>query len=70
MSKLNQSQHDRLAQSQQERDEIDYFEQELERISKIVKVPLMTRRQNKIKEDPFEELMEVYQDVKEIEQNL
>lgn len=31
---------------------------------------MITRRQNHIKDDPFEELMEVYQDVKEIEQNL
>ena len=39
-------------------------------MAKINKLPLIDRRQNKIKDDPFEELMEVYQDVKEIEQNL
>lgn len=64
---LEKSHHAKLAQSQHEKDEIDYFESELKNIAKIVKVPLITRRQNYIKEDPFEELMEVYQDVKEIE---
>ena len=64
---LENSSHAKLAQSQHEKDEIDYFESELLKIAKIVKVPLITRRQNHIKDDPFEELMEVYQDVKEIE---
>ena len=70
MNNLESSSHAKLAQSQHEKEEIDYFEAELKKIAKIVKVPLITRRQNHIKEDPFEELMEVYQDVKEIEQNL
>ena len=40
---------------------------ELERMQGFVDVPLMTRRMNEHKEDAMEELMEVYQEVKEVE---
>lgn len=40
---------------------------ELERMQGFVDVPLMTRRLDSHKEDAMEELMEVYQEVKEIE---
>lgn len=41
--------------------------QELERMQGYVDVPLMTRRMDDHKEDAMEELMEVYEEVKEIE---
>ena len=41
--------------------------QELERMQGYVDVPLMTRRMENHKEDAMEELMEVYEEVKEIE---
>jgi len=54
----------------QDKEELDYFEGELERIAQIIEVPLMTRRLENHLDDPMEELLEVYQDVKEIEANL
>lgn len=53
--------------SKNEKDELDFFVQELERMQGFVDVPLMTRRMDDHKEDAMEELMEVYQEVKEIE---
>ena len=50
--------------------DIEYFSEELRKIKEIVNIPLMTRRLELYKEDPMEELMEVYQEVKEIESNL
>ena len=59
-----------MQRSQKEKQEMDYFDQELSRISQLIEVPLMTRRQDSHKEDPMEELMEVYQDVADVETNL
>ena len=70
MDRLAESSHAKLAQSKHEKDEIDYFETELNHIQQLVSIPLMTRREDITKDDPMEELMEVYQDVIEIEQNL
>ena len=53
--------------SEDEKAEMEYFLGELEHIQKIVDVPLMTRRLENHKDDPMDELMEVYDDVKEIE---
>ena len=39
-------------------------------IKALVDTPLMERRQDSHKEDPMEELMEVYGEVKDIESNL
>ena len=50
--------------------DIEYFSEELKKIKEIVNISLMTRRLEIHKEDPMEELMEVYQEVKEIESNL
>lgn len=50
--------------------DIEYFSEELKKIKEIVNIALMTRRLEIHKEDPMEELMEVYQEVKEIESNL
>ena len=46
------------------------MESELKKIERLVKIDLMTRRLEIHKEDPMDELLEVYQDVKEIENNL
>ena len=46
---------------------MNFFEQEIGRMQRLVQVPLMTRRLDSHKDDPMEELMEVYQDVKEVE---
>jgi hypothetical protein len=46
------------------------LESELKKIERLVKIDLMTRRLEIHKEDPMDELLEVYQDVKEIENNL
>lgn len=59
-----------MTMSVQDKEELDYFEGELERIAQIIEVPLMTRRLENHLDDPMEELLEVYQDVKEIEANL
>ena len=56
--------------SVQDKEELDYFEGELDRIAQVIEVPLMTRRLENHLDDPMEELLEVYQDVKEIEANL
>ena len=48
---------------------MDYFDAELKRFKEMIEVPLMTRRLESHKEDPMEELMEVYADVDEQEQN-
>ena len=53
--------------SRNEKDELDFFVSELVRMQGFVDVPLMTRRMDDHKEDAMEELMEVYQEVKEIE---
>jgi len=53
--------------SEDEKAEMEYFLGELEHIQKFVDVPLMTRRLENHKDDPMDELMEVYDDVKEIE---
>ena len=57
-------------QSANEKQELDFFVGELERMQGFVDVPLMTRRLENHKEDAMEELMEVYQEVKEIEGHL
>ena len=49
---------------------MDYFINELDRIQQLAEVPLMAKRMDKHKDDAMEELMEVYQDVKEIEGHL
>ena len=49
---------------------MDQLESELKKIERLIKIDLMTRRLEIHKEDPMEELLEVYQDVKEIENNL
>ena len=59
-----------VAMSVQDKEELDYFEGELEAIAATIEVPLMTRRLENHLDDPMEELLEVYQDVKEIEANL
>ena len=46
---------------------MDYFDPELKSFQALIEVPLMTRRLESHKEDPMEELMEVYADVDEIE---
>ena len=53
-----------------EQEDMNYFEEELHRLQSIVEIPLMQRRLEQHSMDPIEELMEVYQDVKEIEANL
>lgn len=53
--------------STNEREELDFFVGELERMQHFVDVPLMTRRLENHKEDALEELMEVYEEVKEVE---
>ena len=59
-----------MTMSVQDKEELDYFEAELDRIAQTIEVPLMTRRLEHHLDDPMEELLEVYQDVKEIEANL
>ncbi len=59
-----------VGRSSHEMEEMNFFEQELNRMQKLIQVPLMTRRLDCHKEDPMEELMEVYNDCKEIEQTL
>ena len=49
---------------------MDQLEGEMKKIQKLVQVDLMTRRLDSHKEDAMEELMEVYSEVKEIENNL
>jgi len=46
---------------------MEYILGELERIQNFVNVPLMTRRLEIHKDDPMDELMDVYEGVKEIE---
>ena len=60
---MNQSQY-------QDKQEMDQLEGDLKKIQKLVQVDLMTRRLDSHKEDPMEELMEVYSEVKDIENNL
>lgn len=43
---------------------------ELENIEQMNQVPLMTRRLESHKEDPMQEMLEIYQEVKEIEGQL
>ena len=50
--------------------DIDYFEQELMSLREIVEIPLISWRMEIHNPDPMEELLEVYDDVKEIESNL
>lgn len=59
-----------MSQSIQEKEELDYFLGELENIEKINEVPLMTRRLQNHQEDPMQELLEIYQEVKETEAQL
>ena len=49
---------------------MEYILGELERIQNFVNVPLMTRRLEIHKDDPMDELMDVYEGVKEIEDQL
>ena len=49
---------------------MNYFEEELSRLQTTLATPLMQKRLEQHSMDPIEELMEVYQDVKEIESNL
>ena len=49
---------------------MDFFEAELDKINRLVEVPLMQRRQHVMKDDYKDELQEVYVDVKEIEEHL
>ena len=53
-----------------EQEDMNYFEEELHRLQALGEIPLMQRRLEQHSMDPIEELMEVYQDVKEIEANL
>ena len=57
-------------ESQRDSDNIDYFKQELERIQEYCLAPLMTKRLQIHKEDPMDELLEVYENVKEMEAEL
>ena len=59
-----------MSQSIQEKEELDYFLSELEHILKQNEVPLMTRRLENHKEDPMQELVEVYQEVREMEHQM
>jgi len=56
-----------VGRSTHELEEMNFFEQELNRMQALISIPLMTRRLDVHKDDPMEELMEVYSDVKEIE---
>ena len=53
-----------------EQEDMNYFEEELQRLQAIGEIPLMQRRLEQHSMDPIEELQEVYADVKEIESNL
>ena len=50
--------------------DIKYFEQELLSLYKTIQVPLMTRRMDFHNQDPMDELVEVYEEVKQLETNL
>jgi len=49
-----------LSQSIQDKEELDYFLNELNSIEMINDVPLMTRRLETHKEDPMQEMVEIY----------
>jgi hypothetical protein len=49
-----------LTKPELEKDEIEYFETELNRLDELFSVPYMTRRDNLAKDDVLDELMEVH----------
>jgi len=49
---------------------MNYFEEQITSLQKFAEVPLMTRRMEKNQAYPIDELLEVYDDVKELEANL
>ena len=53
-----------------EKYDITYFEETLNKLKETNKIPLIERRQERHKDEPIEELNEVYEDVNEIEANL
>lgn len=59
-----------MSQSIQDREELDYFLSELHAIEKQNEIPMMTRRLESHKEDPMQELLEIYQEVRELESQL
>ena len=67
---MDKHQDMQLTMSVQDTEELDYFLAELDHIQQLISVSLMTRRLDNHQDDPMEELLEVYQDVKEIEANL
>ena len=54
----------------QEKFDITYFEETLNKLKEMNKVPLIEKRQERHKDDPIIELNEIYEDVNEIEANL
>ena len=54
-------------QNDYEQTEIDFFGTELSRIKETIEQSLMTRRLNKLNEDPLEEIKEIYADVQIME---
>ena len=49
---------------------MNYFEEQVKALQDFASVPLMTKRLDKNQPDPMDELLEVYDEVKEIEANL
>ena len=49
-----------LTKPELEKDEIEYFEAELNRLDELFGVPYMTRREDSAKDDVLDELMEVH----------
>ena len=54
----------------QEKFDITYFEETLNKLKEMNKIPIIEKRQERHKDDPIEELNEIYEDVNEIEANL
>ena len=53
-----------------EQEDMNYFESELKRLETTIEVPMRTRRLETHHSDPMDELVEVYEEVKEMEENL
>ena len=53
-----------------ENEDINYFDMELKSLLESVSVPLIEKRMDIHKSDAMEELIEVYEEVKQIELNL
>jgi chromosome segregation ATPase len=53
-----------------EQEDMNYFESELKRLETTIEVPMRTRRLESHHNDPMDELVDVYEEVKEMEENL